>query len=116
MFYFIIKNRNFMKELPKAYKDFKEKFPDFVSAYENIGVEVYTAGRLDEKTRSLIKLAISVGAKMEGAVHAQVRKAKEIGLTHDEIYQACVLALPTIGFPSTVAGFTWINNIHKSKN
>lgn len=66
---------------------------------------------LNEKTRALIKLAISTGAGMEGAVHSQTRKALEAGCSKDEIKQTVMLALPTIGFPSKMEVMSWVEDI-----
>jgi AhpD family alkylhydroperoxidase len=64
---------------------------------------VNKSGPLNEKTRALIKLAISTGAGMEGAVYSHTRKAIEAGCSKAEIKQTVILALPTIEFPSTMS-------------
>jgi alkylhydroperoxidase/carboxymuconolactone decarboxylase family protein YurZ len=66
---------------------------------------------LDEKTRALIKLAISTGARLEGAVHSHVRKAVKVGASKEEMRQVALLALPTIGLPSMMASLSWIDDI-----
>jgi len=48
---------------------------------------LHKSGPLNEKTRALIKLAISTGAGMEGAVHSHMRKAMEAGCAKAEIRQ-----------------------------
>ena len=76
-----------------------------------MGSAVHNAGPLDEKTRALIKLAISTGARLEGAVHSHVRKAVSTGASNKEMRQVALLALPTIGFPSMMAALSWIDDI-----
>lgn len=76
-----------------------------------MGDAVYTAAPLDDKTRTLIKLAISTGARLEGAVHSHARKALKAGVTKEEMRYAVLLALPTIGLPSMMAAMTWIDDI-----
>jgi AhpD family alkylhydroperoxidase len=49
-----------------------------------MGDAVHRSGPLDEKTRALIKLAISTGARLEGAVHSHTRKAVQTGATKEE--------------------------------
>jgi len=66
---------------------------------------------LDEKTRGLVKPALALGAQKEGAVHAHVRKLVEMGVNADEIRQVALLAVPTLGFPATMAGLTWVNDV-----
>ncbi len=97
--------------LPKRFERFQNDYPEVTKAYENLGNAVHSAGPLDEKSRALIKLAISVGARLEGAVHSHCRKAVESGITKEEIRQTVLLALPTIGLPSTMAAMSWIDDI-----
>jgi AhpD family alkylhydroperoxidase len=98
-----------MPEPPKHFKKFTRDFPAVARAYEEVGKAVHGTGPLDEKTRALVKLGISVGARLEGAVHSHVRKALEAGVTPDELRHAVVLALPTIGLPSMMAGLSWVD-------
>jgi len=105
-----------MADLPKHYRNFIENYPEVAKAYEALGNAVHTAGPLDSKTRALIKLAISIGARLEGAVHSHVRKALEAGCTPEEIRQVALLSLPTIGLPSMMAALSWIDDIIEKKN
>ncbi len=100
-----------MSQIPKRYLKFKEDYSDVATAYESMGNAVHNAGPLDEKTRVLIKLAISTGARLEGAVHSHVRKAVKVGASKEEMRQVALLALPTIGFPSMMAALSWIDDI-----
>ncbi len=95
---------------PHAYQDFIKRFPEIAQAWEAVS-EAGTKGPLDDKTRRLIKLAVSIGASREGAVRASVRKALAMGISKEEIEQVIALALGTVGFPGTVAVFTWIQDI-----
>jgi AhpD family alkylhydroperoxidase len=104
-----------MSELPKRYKKFHADYPEAAAAYEKLGEAVHKAGSLNDKTRALIKLAISTGARMEGAVHSHTRKALKAGASADEIHHTVLLALPTIGLPSTMAAFSWVDDILESK-
>jgi 4-carboxymuconolactone decarboxylase len=104
-----------MKQLPKRFKKFQKDFPEVAKAYEELGTAVHKSGPLNEKTRALIKLAISTGAGMEGAVHSHTRKAIEAGCTKSEITQTVMLALPTIGFPATMAAMSWVEDIIEKK-
>ncbi len=74
-----------MSQIPKRYLKFKEDYSDVATAYESMGNAVHNAGPLDEKTRALIKLAISTGARLEGAVHSHVRKAVKVGASKEEM-------------------------------
>lgn len=102
-----------MSEIPKRYSQFKEDYPEVIAAYEALGNAVHSVGPLDDKTRALIKLAISTGARLEGAVHSHARKAIKAGATKEEMQQVAILALPTIGLPSMMAAFSWIDDVLK---
>jgi AhpD family alkylhydroperoxidase len=103
-----------MTELPKPFKKFTEDYPKVADAYEKLGSEIHSAGPLDEKTRALVKLSISVGSRMEGAVHSHTRKALDAGCSKEEIKHAVLLSLPTIGLPNMMAAMTWVNDILES--
>lgn len=100
-----------MNKIPQRYKSFKEDYPEIAEAYERLGDKVHTVGPLDDKTRALVKLALSTGAGMEGAVHSHTRKALEKGVTKEEIRHAILLALPTIGLPKMMAALSWVEDI-----
>lgn len=99
--------------IPKRFQEFTKDYPDVAQAYESLGDAVHSAGPLDPKTRALIKLSISIGARLEGAVHSHVRKALNAGVKPDEIHHAALLSLPTIGLPSMMAALSWIDDIVK---
>ena len=104
-----------MSGIPKRYQRFHAEFPEVASAYEQMGDAVHNAGPLDDKTRALIKLAISTGARLEGAVHSHARKALKTGCKPEEMRHAVLLALPTIGLPSTMAALSWVDDILEDK-
>ena len=99
---------------PKAYSAFIGQFPKLAEAWENIAA-AGREGPLDERTARLIKLAIAVGAMREGAVHSSVRKAVAMGIPRAELAQVVALAAGTLGMPSTVAVFTWIEEAARTK-
>lgn len=99
-----------MTKLPAQYLQFREEFPEVASAYDALGSATHEAGPLDAKTRQLAKLAIAIGAQLEGATKAHTRRCLEIGVTPAEIKHTLLLAMTTIGFPSTVKAYTWVND------
>lgn len=102
--------------IPKRFKKFTQDYPEVAAAYESLGDAVHKAGPLDERTRALIKLAISTGARLEGAVHSHTRKALEAGCSPEELRQVALLSLPTIGLPSMMAALSWIDDIIEEKS
>lgn len=100
-----------MAKLPKRFVQFTESYPALALAYEQLGVQCHGAGPLDERARALVKLALAIGDRQEGGVHAQVRKALSAGLTPEELRHAAILAIPTVGFPSAMAALSWIEDL-----
>lgn len=93
---------------PKAYDEFVARFPKAGQAWTLLAEAGKEAGPFDERTQRLLKLALSIGAKQEGAVHSGVRKALAAGATVEELEQIVALAASTIGLPSTVSAHRWV--------
>ena len=93
--------------LPKTYKDFVTKFPTLGAAHESVAKAVDAVGPLDAKQCALIKMGICVGANLESAFRSHVRRAIQHGATPQEIEQALLLGMNTVGFPRTVAAWQW---------
>ncbi|MCI0556542.1 MAG: carboxymuconolactone decarboxylase family protein, partial [Anaerolineae bacterium] len=100
-----------MSQPPSTYMEFKRKHPELTRAYEQLGEHCQNAGPLSAKERALAKLAIAVGAGLEGGVHSHTRRALDAGLTPDEIRHAVILSLTTIGFPSMMRNLTWVEDV-----
>jgi alkylhydroperoxidase/carboxymuconolactone decarboxylase family protein YurZ len=94
-------------KLPGTYKAFTDKFPKLHEAHELVNEAAAAAGPLDAKTCLLVKVGVCVGAGLESAVKANVRKAMQAGATTEEIEQAILQAMNSVGFPSTVAAWSW---------
>ena len=99
-----------MARLPKAYENFKKAYPKIWQDYDQLGAAVHDSGPLDKKNRELIKLAMAIGARLEGAVHSHTRRALEAGASAEEIYHVVLLSLTTLGFPQTIAAMTWVED------
>ena len=96
--------------VPKTYEKFVTRYPKLGEAWELIAA-AGKEGPLDERTGRLLKLAVAMGALREGAVHASVRKALEMGISREEIEQVVALAAGTLGLPAAVATFSWVQDI-----
>ena len=98
-------------ELPEKFKDLAREYPDVCKAFQDLGTQCHEAGPLDEKTRRLVKLGISIGTGSEGAVHSAVRNALKTDISKDEIMHVSILAITTIGLPHALAAMSWIKDI-----
>jgi len=98
-------------QVPKRFLKFRETYPAVAKAYEQLGIAAKAAGPLDPKTRSLIGLAIAIGARHEGAVHSHTRKALEAGCSPAQIRHAVLLSVTTMGFPNMMAALSWVGDV-----
>jgi alkylhydroperoxidase/carboxymuconolactone decarboxylase family protein YurZ len=76
------------------------KHPEIYEAYAQFGKAVHDqGGPLDEKTRWLVKVAVSATVGIAKAQLTHMIKAREAGCTPDEIEHTLLLIAPTAGFP-----------------
>ena len=93
--------------LPGRYQEFIAKYPQLGQAHESVAKVADAAGPLPAKTLSLIKIGICIGAGLESALRSHVRRAMQHGAGPEEIEQAILLGMNTVGFPRTVAAWSW---------
>lgn len=98
-----------MKPLPEKPAEFRARYPSVWEAFEKLGAACHEAGPLEEKTRRLVKLALAIAHRHEGAVHSAVRNAADAGVTAEEMRHVALLAVTTIGWPAAFAALTWID-------
>jgi AhpD family alkylhydroperoxidase len=102
-------------KLPARYLQFQKRYPKVFQAYDALGAATAEAGPLSDKTRALVKLAISAGGQMEGAVHSHTRRALEAGCTPEEICHVALLGTTTLGFPTTMKILAWVDDVLRQK-
>lgn len=100
-----------MAKIPDWYQTQRKKYPEVFEAYERLGQTCRDAGPLAARDAALIKLAIAVGARLEGAVHSHVRRALEAGASPDECRHVVLLATTTLGFPAMMAALSWVEDV-----
>ena len=104
-----------MGKLPAAYERFQRAYRRVWEAYDRLGAAVHQEGPLDPKTRELVKLGMAIGGRLEGAVHSHARRALDAGASAAEIGHVVSLAVTTVGFPTAVAAFTWVEEVLKRR-
>ncbi len=95
------------EKLPGTFKDFVKRFPELGETHQRVGRVVEELGPLERKTLFLVKIGISLGAGLESAMKSHVRRALAAGASEVEIEQAIMLGMNTVGFPKTVAAWSW---------
>ena len=77
-----------------------EEHPELYEAYSRFGKAVHEqGGPLDEKTRWLVKVAVSSALGLPKAQLTHMTKAVAAGCAPEEIEHAILLVAPTAGFP-----------------
>jgi len=96
--------------LPDSVSSFEKKHPAVWEAFARLGEACHETGPLDETTRRLVKLALAIAFRHEGAVHSATRNALKSGVTREEIDHVAILAITTVGWPAAHAAMTWIDD------
>jgi alkylhydroperoxidase/carboxymuconolactone decarboxylase family protein YurZ len=101
-----------MEDIHKIFSQFKEEYPEIHEKHEALGKEVHEkGGPLDEKSRWLVKIAISGACNHKRALETHIRKAKSAGVDEAEIRHALLLLIPTAGFPSFMKAYAVLKGI-----
>lgn len=89
---------------------------EIYDAYENYGKLVHEkGGPIDEKTRWLIKIALSTDCQNQYSLRTHILKALKSGCSKEEIEHAILLVAPTSGFPKMMHGLLTFRDILESK-
>jgi 4-carboxymuconolactone decarboxylase len=101
-----------MEDIHQIFTQFKEEFPEIHARHEALGQAVHEkGGPLTEKSRWLIKIAISGACNHKRALETHIRKAKAAGVAEDEITHALLLLIPTAGFPAFMKAYTVLKSV-----
>ncbi len=101
-----------MKDLHKIFTLFKDDFPNVYAQHEALGREIHeNGGPLPEKTRWLIKVAISASSQHKLSLETHLAKARQAGATEDEIKHALLLIMQTTGFPMFMEAYSVFKNV-----
>lgn len=97
--------------IPETYKQMHEDYPEYMAAYESFGKAARKVGPLSDREIALVKLAISIGAGLEGASHSHCRKALGMDCTPNDLRHVALLSAPTIGFPTMMRARSWVQDV-----
>lgn len=97
--------------LPEIYRLLRVDKPEVLAAYYGLAEACRTSGPLNTAEQRMVKLGIAIGLSSEGAVRSHVRRALEEGMSPEAVLHAIVLAIPTAGFPATVAAYGWATEV-----
>jgi alkylhydroperoxidase/carboxymuconolactone decarboxylase family protein YurZ len=101
-----------MEDIHKIFSEFKKEFPGVHQHHEALGREIHEkGGPLSEKSRWLIKIAISASCNHKRALETHLQKAMAAGVNEDEIKHALLLLIPTVGFPAFMKSYAVFKSI-----
>ena len=100
-----------MKKVPGPFRKFVEAYPECGMTYEALALASREAAGFPEKEAELVKLALAMGSRLEGAVHSHARRALEAGATAAEVRGVALLGLTTLGLPHAMMGTSWIEDV-----
>lgn len=86
-------------------------YPDVWRAYQMLGDAAAAAGPLDARSQRLVKLALAVGARSQGAVHSHARRALRAGIPAAALLQVPLLAVSSIGWSAAMAALAWVRDV-----
>lgn len=86
-------------------------YPDVWRAYRMLGDAAAAAGPLDARSQRLVKLALAVGARSQGAVHSHARRALREGVPAAALLQVPLLAVSSIGWSAAMAALAWVRDV-----
>ena len=101
-----------MEDVHKIFSEFKKEFPGIHEKHAALGEEVHQkGGPLPEKTRWLLKIAISAAGNHKRALETHIHRARAAGVAEDEIKHALLLLIPTAGFPAFMKSYAVLKSI-----
>ena len=96
-----------MKDIHEIFTVFKAEFPGLSEKIDATGHALHTeGGPLDERTRALLKVAMSAAGGHQRAFETHLAAAREAGLSEAEIVHALLLLIPTCGFPTFMEAYS----------
>jgi 4-carboxymuconolactone decarboxylase len=95
-----------MRDVHEIFTTFKNEFPEIAACHEQMGKEIHVnGGPLDEKTRALLKVAISGASGHLRALETHSLAARQAGASEQEITHTLLLLIPTCGFPTFMEAY-----------
>lgn len=98
--------------IEKNLKYLVDNHREIYEAYEKFGKLVHEkGGPLEEKTRWLIKVALSTQCQNEYSLKTHILKALNSGCSKEEIEHVILLVAPTCGFPKMMKGLLVLRQV-----
>ena len=83
---------------------YRKEAPEVMKAFGELARAATSAGALDEKTKELIAIGISVAIRCDGCIGAHVAAALKAGATKQELIETIDVAVLMGGGPAIIYG------------
>jgi len=93
-----------MTDLPPILRILEKKDPEFLEIVNKVMALATSEGALDEKTKTLISLALDAAGGHADGVKAISERAHKMGISDKEIAETIRLAFFVGGFPGLITG------------
>lgn len=95
-----------MKDVHEVFSQFKAEFPEVYRKEAELGAEIHErGGPLPERTRWLVKVAISAATRHHRALETHLAKARAVGVSEEELSHVLLLLIPSCGFPTCMEAY-----------
>jgi alkylhydroperoxidase/carboxymuconolactone decarboxylase family protein YurZ len=93
-----------MAQMPSFMEELKRRDPEFFKLVSAVMDKAQGRGALDQKTKTLITLALDAAGSHPEGVKALAARARSLGATEEEIIETIRLAFIGSGIPGLVTG------------
>jgi AhpD family alkylhydroperoxidase len=101
-----------MRDVHDIYTTFKAEYPDLSSRISDTSHALHVGGGpLDERTRALIKVAVSGAAGHLRALETHCAMARELGVSDEEVVHALLMLVSTCGFPTFMEAYATFKRV-----
>jgi 4-carboxymuconolactone decarboxylase len=96
-----------VKDIHEAYRVFKAELPELSQMIDATSHALHVeGGPLDERTRALLKVAVSAASGHQRALQTHLAAAREAGIGEPEIVHALLMLVTTCGFPTFMEAYS----------
>jgi AhpD family alkylhydroperoxidase len=96
-----------VEDVHEIYTIFKSEYPELNERIEASGRALHVeGGPLDDRVRSLLKVAMSGATRHQRALETHLAAARASGVDEDELAHALLLLIPTCGFPTFMEAYS----------
>jgi 4-carboxymuconolactone decarboxylase len=96
-----------MEDIHEVFTVFKSEFPGLYEKIDATGHALHVeGGPLDDRTRALLKVAMSSAGGHQRSLETHLAAAREAGIEEAELLHALLLLIPTCGFPAFMEAYS----------